>query len=112
MLTRTLPKAYAYHVAKIEVLTGNLANHASGTGPHANTSIGHDILLKGVFDVNGAPLLSKKGKIDGVKWMLRNLEEHTDDNDIVIDKVASDASKKPTYGKMHSLTSFHRCWNE
>lgn len=54
----TLPKAYAYHVAQIEVLTGNLVHpRKNGTAPRANTSIRRDILLKGVTDVNGVPLL-------------------------------------------------------
>ena len=37
----------------MEVLTGNLANPKNGTGPHANTSIRRNILLNGVFNVNG-----------------------------------------------------------
>ena len=60
-------KAYAYHVTKIEVLTGNLVHAAKDTDPKANTSTANqaganlrltaDILLNGVCDVNGVPLL-------------------------------------------------------
>ena len=60
-------KAYAYHVTKIEVLTGNLVHAAKDTDPKANTSTTNqaganlhltaDILLNGVCDVNGVPLL-------------------------------------------------------
>ena len=60
-------KAYAYHVTKIEVLTGNLVHAAKDTDPKANTSTTNqaganlhltaDILLNGVSDVNGVPLL-------------------------------------------------------
>ena len=54
-------------VTKIEVLTGNLVHAAKDTDPKANTSITNqaganlhlmaDILLNGVCDVNGVPLL-------------------------------------------------------
>ena len=60
-------KAYAYHVTKIEVLTGNLVHAAKDTDPKANTSTTNqaganlhltaDILLNGVCDVNGVLLL-------------------------------------------------------
>ena len=56
-----------YHVTKIEVLTGNLVHAAKDTDPKANTSTTNqagvnlhltaDILLNGVCDVNGVPLL-------------------------------------------------------
>ena len=37
----TEPKAYACHVAKMKVLTGNLVHpRKNGTDPHANTSMG------------------------------------------------------------------------
>ena len=61
-------KAYAYHITKIEVLTGNLVHAAKDTDPKANTPITNqeevnlhltaDILLNGVCDVNGVPLLA------------------------------------------------------
>ena len=60
-------KAYAYHVTKIEVLTGNLVNAVEGTYPKANTPITNQekaslvlmphILLNGVADVNGVPFI-------------------------------------------------------
>ena len=60
-------KAYAYHVTKIEVLTGNLVNAVEGTYPKANTPITNQekasrvlmphILLNGVVDVNGVPFI-------------------------------------------------------
>ena len=60
-------KAYAYHVTRIEVLTGTIGNDLSGTAPNANTSTTNqgkanlhltpNILLNGVVDVNGAPLI-------------------------------------------------------
>lgn len=63
----TTEKVYAYHVTKIEVLTGNLVHAAKDTDPKANTPITNqeeanlhltaDILLNGVCDVNGVPLL-------------------------------------------------------
>ena len=58
-------KAYAYHITRIEVLTGTIGNDLSGTAPNANTSTTNQgetnfhltphILLKGVVDVNGVP---------------------------------------------------------
>ena len=63
-------KAYAYHVTKIEVLTGNLVNAIEGTYPKANTPITNQekaslvlmprILLNGVVDVNGVPFIEEK----------------------------------------------------
>ena len=63
-------KAYAYHVTKIEVLTGNLVNAVEGTYPKANTPITNQekaslvlmphILLNGVVDVNGVPFIEEK----------------------------------------------------
>ena len=63
-------KAYAYHVTKIEVLTGNLVNAVEGTYPKANTPIANQekaslvlmphILLNGVVDVNGVPFIEEK----------------------------------------------------
>ena len=62
-------KAYAYHVTKIEVLTGNLVNAIEGTYPKANTPITNqekaslvlmpNILLNGVVDVNGVPFVKE-----------------------------------------------------
>lgn len=53
----------AYHVTRIEVLTGTIGNDLSGTAPNANTSTTNqgkanfhltpNILLYGVVDVNG-----------------------------------------------------------
>lgn len=64
-------KAYAYHVTRIEVLTGTIGNDLSGTAPNANTSTTNQgkenltlmpsILLNGVVDVNGVPFLSEGG---------------------------------------------------
>ena len=66
-------KAYAYHITRIEVLTGTIGNDLSGTAPNANTSTTNqgkaslhltpDILLNGVVDVNGAPLVSMAQKL-------------------------------------------------
>lgn len=63
-------KAYAYHVTKIEVLTGNLVNAMKGTYPKANTPITNqekaslilmpNILLNGVVDVNGVPFIGQE----------------------------------------------------
>ena len=63
-------KAYAYHVTKIEVLTGNLVNAVEGTYPKANTPITNQekaglvlmphILLNGVADVNGVPFVEEE----------------------------------------------------
>ena len=60
-------KAYAYHVTRIEVLAGTIGNDLTGTAPNANTPTTNqeeanlhltaDILLNGVCDVNGVPLL-------------------------------------------------------
>jgi len=60
-------KAYAYHVTKIEVLAGTIGNGLSDTAPNANTpttnqikanpDLTGDILLQGVFDVKGDPLV-------------------------------------------------------
>ena len=51
-------KAYAYRVNEIEVVSGTLGGKiALATNPTDTTSICADILLQGVFDVNGAPLL-------------------------------------------------------
>ena len=60
-------KAYAYHVTRIEVLTGTIGNDLTGTAPNANTSTTNqgkvnlyltpNILLNGVVDVNGAPFI-------------------------------------------------------
>ena len=62
-------KAYAYHVTRIEVLTGTIGNDLSGTAPNANTSTTNqgkanlaltpNILLNGVVDVNEVPFLSE-----------------------------------------------------
>ena len=62
-------KAYAYHITKIEVLTGNLVHAAKDTDPKANTPITNQeeanphltacILLNGACDVNGVPLLTE-----------------------------------------------------
>ena len=62
-------KAYAYHLTKIEVLTGNLVNAVEGTYPKANTPITNQekaslvlmpsILLNGVVDVNGVPFVKE-----------------------------------------------------
>ena len=70
-------KAYAYHVTRSGVLTGTIGNDLSGTAPNANTSTTNqgtanlhlmpNILLCGVVDVNGAPLVSMtqwKEKVD------------------------------------------------
>lgn len=61
-------KAYAYHVTRIEVLTGTIGNDLSGTAPNANTSTTNqgkanlaltpNILLNGVVDVNGVPFIA------------------------------------------------------
>ena len=69
----TTEKVYAYHVTKIEVLTGNLVHAAKDTDPKANTPITNqeeanlhltgDILLNGVCDVNGMPLLEGESKV-------------------------------------------------
>ena len=66
-------KAYAYHVTRIEVLAGTIGNDLTGTAPNANTPTTNqeeanlhltaDILLNGVCDVNGVPLLDN-GKED------------------------------------------------
>ena len=67
-------KAYAYHITRIEVLTGTIGNDLSGTAPNANTSTTNqmeanphmtaDILLNDVVDVNGRPFL--KGNAVGL----------------------------------------------
>ena len=69
----TTEKVYAYHVTKIEVLTGNLVHAAKDTDPKANTPITNQeeanlhltakILLNGVCDVNGVPLLEGENKV-------------------------------------------------
>lgn len=69
----TTEKVYAYHVTKIEVLTGNLVHAAKDTDPKANTPITNqeeanlhltaDILLNGVCDVNGVPLLEGENEV-------------------------------------------------
>ena len=68
-------KAYAYHVTRIEVLTGTIGNDLSGTAPNANTPTTNQgkthflltpqILLNGVVDVNGMPFLDGDMKKDG-----------------------------------------------
>jgi len=47
-------KAYSYEVSNIEVLKGNAAPVAL---PNVKTSITTDILLNGVCDVNGVPII-------------------------------------------------------
>ena len=69
----TTEKVYAYHVTKIEVLTGNLVHAAKDTDPKANTPITNqeeanlhltaDILLNGVCDVNGVSLLEGENEV-------------------------------------------------
>ena len=48
-------KAYSYEISSIEVLAGNCRVE---TRPNAIASMSVNILLNGVRDVNGAPLLS------------------------------------------------------
>lgn len=70
-------KAYAYHVTRIEVLTGTIGNDLSGTAPNANTSTANQgkanlhltshILLNGVVDVNAVPFLDGKKDDKGLE---------------------------------------------
>ena len=54
------PKAYSYEISNIEVLKGNAGDVPL---PSDKTSMDVDILLNGVCDVNGVPLL----KLDGTR---------------------------------------------
>ena len=52
-------KAYAYRVNEIEVIPGTLGGKQKlATDPTGLTSIAGDILLQGVTDVNGVPIIS------------------------------------------------------
>ena len=48
-------KAYSYEISNIEILKGNAAPVAR---PNNRTSMSTEILLNGVCDVNGQPLLA------------------------------------------------------
>jgi len=55
-------KAYAYEISNIEILKGNAAPVAR---PNDKTSMTTEILLQGVRDVNGMPLIGSQRKEDG-----------------------------------------------
>ena len=52
-------KAYSYEINNIEVMAGTAEPQSS---PTPQTSMDTDILLNGVCDVNGVPLLSEEGR--------------------------------------------------
>ena len=66
-------KAYSYEINNIEVMAGTAEPQSS---PTPQTSMDTDILLNGVCDVNGVPLLSEEGRARSLEGRARREEKY------------------------------------